>query len=163
MLGSVETVPIDGVAFRHQSPGFDPLSGEGARIGGGRYSPPESFPTLYLCISLDCVVAEFERLGMKHPAGKEALLPRELYEYRFHFHKTLDLTLPSVLDQLSVAASDLIVDRRDVCQNIGEAAHAVGFQAIRAPSATGVGDVLCVFSENIGAGTLIPRLRAVWR
>jgi RES domain-containing protein len=151
-----------GTAFRHQAPGFDPLDGGGARINGGRYNPPESFPCLYLCLSMDCAVAEFNRLGMKHPAGKAAFLPRELYEYRFEFQNALDLTSDTVLDELSLGAADLIVDRWDFCQSIGQAAHAVGFQAIRAPSATGVGQVLCVFPENLGGGTLIPRPLMVW-
>lgn len=139
------------------------MSGEGARIAGGRYNPPESFPTLYLCTSMECVVAEFERVSGKHPAGRGALLPRELYEYEFRFQKTLDLTAESVLSSLSIATADLIARPWDLCQNVGQAAQAVGFQAIRAPSATGFGDVLCVFPENIGAGMLVPRLLTVWQ
>ncbi len=155
---------MEGIAFRHQSPGFDPLSGEGARIRGGRYNPPESFLALYLCLSMDCIVAEFERLGAKNPAGKAALLPRELYKYEFEFEKVLDLTSAPVLDALSItSAAKLITDRWDLCQGIGQAAYAVGFQAIRAPSATGVDDVLCIFPGNIGGGTLIPALAAVWQ
>ncbi|MEX2587658.1 MAG: RES family NAD+ phosphorylase [Actinomycetota bacterium] len=154
---------MEGVAFRHLAPGFDPLSGEGARIAGGRYNPPDSFPALYLCTSLDCVTAEFERMGVKHPAGKTALLPRELYEYEFRFGKVLDLTSAVVLKELSISGEDLTVDKWDLCQSIGGAAHALGFQALRAPSATGVGDVLCVFPENLGAGTLMPSLRGVWK
>lgn len=154
---------MEGVAFRHLAPGFDPLSGEGARIGGGRYYPPESFPALYLCTSLDCVTAEFERLGMKHPAGKTALLPRELYEYEFRFRKVLDLTSADVLEGLSLSSENLTADRWDYCQSIGEAAHALYFQALRAPSATGVDGVLCVFPENLGSGILTPTLRDVWK
>jgi hypothetical protein len=111
---------------------------------------------------MECVVAEFDRMGAKHPAGQSALLPRELYEYTFQFQKVLDLTRTPVLRQLRLAAADLIADRWDLCQGIGQGAHAVGFQAVRAPSATGVGDILCVFPENIGAGKLIPAPVKVW-
>lgn len=154
---------MEGVAFRHLAPGFDPLSGEGARIAGGRYNPPDSFPALYLCTSLECVTAEFDRLGMKHPAGKAALLPRELYEYGFRFGKVLDLTSAAILRGLSIPGEDLTADRWDYCQSIGAAAHALGFQALRAPSATGVDNVLCIFPENLGSGTLMPALRDVWK
>ena len=156
-------VALNGVAFRHQAPGFDPLSGEGARIRGGRYNPPESSPVLYLCTSMDCLLAEFDRLGSKHPAGRSALLPRELYEYKFRFQNVLDLTSATIRGELSIAVADLTTDRWDLCQSLGQAAHAIGFQAVRAPSATGVGEVLCAFPENIGAGMLIPSLKAVWR
>ena len=39
-----------GEAFRHMATGWDdPLSGEGARIHGDRFNPPDKFPVLYLC------------------------------------------------------------------------------------------------------------------
>jgi RES domain-containing protein len=41
-------------AVRHLSPKHNPGSGEGARINGGRFNPPESFPTLYLCETRSC-------------------------------------------------------------------------------------------------------------
>ncbi len=37
-----------------------------------------------------------------------------------------------------------------------------GVQALIAPSATGVGDVLALFPENLSAGTIEPRLSATW-
>lgn len=102
-------------------------------------------------------------MGGKHPAGRSALLPRELYEYTFQFQKVLDLTSAAVLDQLNLGPTELIAEGWELPQSIGAAAHAVSFQAIRAPSATGVGDILCVMTENTGAGTLLPRLIQVWQ
>jgi hypothetical protein len=69
-----------GIAYRNQSPRYDPRSGEGARINGGRFNPP-GFPTLYLCETRPCVVAELTRQGTRHVVGVEGLLPRVLYRY----------------------------------------------------------------------------------
>lgn len=78
--------------YRNQSPRYDPRSGEGARINGGRFNPPGSFPTLYLCETRGCVVAELTRQGTRHVVGMEGLLPRVLYRYDLELHRVLDLT-----------------------------------------------------------------------
>lgn len=43
-------------------------------------------------------------------------------------------------------------------QQIGDAAHGHGFQAIRSPSATGVDRVLVIFPENLAGAVLDVRL-----
>jgi hypothetical protein len=48
------------------------------------------------------------------------------------------------------------------CQELGSLSHALGVQAIRSPSATGVDDVLAVFLQNLGLGTLEPELAEQW-
>lgn len=51
-LAGVTTAPrttLTITAYRNQSPRHDPRRGEGARIHGGRFNPPGSFPTPYLC------------------------------------------------------------------------------------------------------------------
>jgi len=53
-----------------------PASGEGARLNGGRFNLPDSFPVLYLCTTRPWVVAEMRRLGERQAIGVESLLPR---------------------------------------------------------------------------------------
>ena len=43
-LDALSRVPFEGEAFRHMGPGYGPLDAEGARIHGGRWNPPNSFP-----------------------------------------------------------------------------------------------------------------------
>jgi RES domain-containing protein len=50
-----------GDGYRQQSPRYEPLSGEGARLQGGRFNPPNSFSVLHLCTTRACAVAEFRR------------------------------------------------------------------------------------------------------
>lgn len=162
-LSSVQPVSFRGPAYRQQAPRFDPSSAEGARINGGRFNPPDSFPVLYLCLTRACAVAELERLGQRNIIGLEGFLPRVLYEYDVSLERVLDLTNPAVLDDIGVRPPILTADDWSLCQTIGEAAHAAGFQAIRSPSATGVDEVLVVFPELLGGGgRLEPRLVEEW-
>ena len=156
-------VAFVGETFRHMAARWDdPLTGEGARIRGGRFNPPDSFPVLYLCTSRSCTVAELRRLGRRQPIGVEGLLPRVLYRYETVLDRVLDLTSQATLEQLGitdqqVTGGDLTIPRR-----IGEAAHATGSQAIKAPSATGVDQVIAVFPESLGSGRLMPELLERW-
>lgn len=82
-----------GEAFRHMAAQWeDPLSGEGARIHGGRFNPPNSFPVLYLCATRPCVVAELRHRGERMVIGVKGLLPRVLYRYEVSLDRILDLT-----------------------------------------------------------------------
>jgi RES domain-containing protein len=58
LLATITPARFAGPAYRNQAPGFDPISGEGARRQGGRFNPPHSFPVIYLCATRPCVVAE---------------------------------------------------------------------------------------------------------
>lgn len=49
LAGRLEGHTLELVGYRNQAPGFDPRSGEGARRFGGRFTPPNSFPVIYLC------------------------------------------------------------------------------------------------------------------
>ncbi len=149
-------------AFRNQSPRYDPRSGEGARINGGRYNPPGSFPALYLCETRPCVVAELTRQGTRHVVGVEGLLPRVLYRYELDLHRVLDLTDTDTRTHLGITRDELVADDWTVCQQLGTEAHAVGDQGIRTYSATGVDTILVVFPELLGASLIEVELVEQW-
>jgi RES domain-containing protein len=161
----VSTAPrrhYEGSAFRHQSPRHDPLSGEGARLAGGRFNPPESFPVLYLCTTRACAVAEFRRFASRHPIGAELFLPRVLYEYRVAFSSVLDLTDTAIREHLDLDVGRLIEEDRALTQRLGELAHQFGYQAVSSPSVTGVDIVLAVFTDNLRTGRLEPEFAERW-
>ena len=143
-----------GSAYRNQSPRYDPRSGEGARLHGGRFNPPGSFPTLYLCETRPCAVAELTRQGTRHVVGVEGLLPRVLYRYELDLHRVLDLTDEQTRQQVGLTEDVLTGDDWSLCQQLGAEAYASGDQAIRTFSATGVDTVLAVFTELLGASLL---------
>lgn len=161
-LGAVPARTFEGAAFRHVAPKYDPRSGEGARLHGGRFNPPGSFPVLYLCTTRPCVITEFLRFGRAQAIGVQALLPRALYRYSVRLTRILDLTDEAVLSSLG-ASQEVITDESwAATQELGAEAHRLGWQAILAPSATRTDEVLAVFPELLGSGELIPSLLEIW-
>ncbi|MGH9185830.1 MAG: RES family NAD+ phosphorylase [Acidimicrobiales bacterium] len=161
-LSSARLKSLECVGYRNQSPGFDVRGGVGARRFGGRYNPPRSFPVIYLCLTKPCVVAELSALATRQNIQISDLLPREVWSVVTSLEKVLDLTDSSVLASLAVETNGLIRPDHAYTQQIGEAAHERAAQAIKAPSATGVDQVLAIFPENLGATTLHVELIEVW-
>lgn len=164
-LARIATAPrasLTITGFRNLSPRYDPRSGEGARIHGGRFNPPNSFPTLYLCETRDCALAELTRQGTRHVVGVEGLLPRSVYRYELGMDRVLDLTDETTLAHLRLTPPQLVSDDWSLCQEIGVAAHAGGDQAIRSPSATGVDNIVAVFIELVGASLHAVELTETW-
>ena len=77
--------------------------------------------------------------------------------------KVVDLTDGETLDALEIAPPDLVREDHRFTQEIGEAAHEHAFQAIRAPSATGVGDILAIFPEKLAGAVLDVNLLGEWK
>jgi len=161
-LGKLSGTGLSVIAYRNQAKGFDPRSGDGARRLGGRFNPPHSFPVLYLCLTRPCVVAELSRQAERQGLSVAALLPREVFEISADLDKVLDLTDTAILDGLEITQADLVREDHRFTQEIGEAAHEHAFQAIRAPSATGVDTVLAVFPEQLTGAVLGVKLLGQW-
>lgn len=163
----VATAPRDtyvGEAFRQMAAAWDdPLSGEGARIQGGRFNPPNSFPVLYLCSTRACTVAELQNRGKRLAIGVEGLLPRVVYRYDVSLDLVLDLTSIKTLNHVGISIPQIVGADLTVPRQLGEAAHATGSQAIRAPSVTGTDEVLAVFPELLASGRLIPQVVEQWQ
>ena len=162
VIPQLQTWDFSGECFRQQAPKYDPLSGEGARRQGGRFNPPHSFPVLYLCTTRACAVAELRRAGGRLAIGLEGLLPRQLYRYEVNLGRILDLTDVPTLTALGYSLSDMVSEDVSVTRAIGESAHSFGLQAVRSRSATTQDEVLAVFLENVGLGTLSASLSETW-
>jgi RES domain-containing protein len=80
-----------GMAYRHQAVGWNPLSGAGARIQGGRWNPPYSFATIYLAAERETAVAEFHRMAARSGRRSEDFLPRRVYRFELRLHRLVDL------------------------------------------------------------------------
>lgn len=154
--------PFSGKGWRHLSPRHDPLSGEGARLHGGRFNPAGSFPVLYICRTRPCVVAELQRFGERQAIGVDGLLPRHLYRYDIRLDRVLDLTNAGARSEVGLGLEVLTGPDWATCQDLGATAHALGVQAVLSPSAAGVDDVLAVFVQHIGLGTVEPTLVEEW-
>lgn len=163
-VDALPATPYSGEAFRHQPPGYNPLSGRGARIQGGRWNPPDSFPVLYLGLDRETVTNEFLRLARRSRRDPEDFLPRVLYRYDLDLTNVLDLREPDALDAVDLTPSLVASDDLRTCQDAGDAARRAGREGILAPSAAGPGVVLALFVEDLGAQSRVqPEELEVWR
>jgi RES domain-containing protein len=154
LLGRVDAlkpVALSAVAFRHIAKGRHPLSGAGARLQGGRWNPRESFSTLYLGLERETVVAEFYRMAERQGRAPEDFLPRQMHRYEVALTGALDLRPKAARDALDLTPDSLRSLDVQRCQEVGAAAHYLGFEGIIAPSATGSGTVVAVFFESLKA------------
>lgn len=158
LLRAIDGLPStlwSGKAFRHVSVGRAPLSGEGARLIGGRWNPPQSFAVVYLGLSRAVVVAEFHRLARRQHLAPESFLPRSLHTYDVALTAALDLRDPGHREAVGLTDANLQGDDLSACRAVGEAAHACGREAVIAPGASGDGDVLAVFAGRLSAGSVL--------
>ncbi len=82
------------------------------------------------------------------------MLPRELWVVTVSLRRVLDLTHPRSLLALGLDVEDLVRDDHGFTQTLGRFASEFGYQAIRAPSATGTDDVFAVMVDNLGGRRL---------
>ena len=154
-IDRIAPVGFDGEVVRHIAPGYLPLSGEGARIHGGRWNPPDSFPTLYTALTRETMLDELDRAARRQGLRVADLLPRVEVRYRVRLQRLLDLRDADALASVGLKEADLAADNWTACQVVGEAAHQVGVEGILAPSATSDGDVLVVFLDQIALGSTL--------
>jgi RES domain-containing protein len=83
------------------------------------------------------------------------LVNRSIAAIRVDLSRVLNLTDPDVLSALAIKPADLLADDTTLSRDIGAAAHAAGYEAILAPSATGAGTVLAVFGANRAPTSLL--------
>ncbi len=154
-IDTIAATTFTGTAYRHVAARRGPLSGSGARSQGGRWNPPQSFATLYLALERDTVIAEFYRLAARSQRAPQDFLPRHFHSYDLNLTQVLDLRTPGARSALNLDLTDIASDDLTTCQAIGETAHYLGYEAILAPSATGTGVVLAVFSDRMQGGSNI--------
>jgi RES domain-containing protein len=86
--------------------------------------------------------------------GVASFLPRNLHIITVHALQVLDLTVTHALQAVGLTIEDIQAADQTPCQRVGQAAHFLGFQGIRAPSATGIGYVIAAFEPQLSAGQL---------
>jgi RES domain-containing protein len=158
LIEAVDRLPRHAIAasvLRHISPGYLPLSAEGARIHGGRWNPPASFSVLYTAFDRATVMAELERAARRQGLTIDDLLPRDEVAYAVSLQRVLDLHAPANLEAVGLSENALSAPDWGPCQAVGDAAHYVGFEGIHAPSATGTGSTLAILLDRLTLGSTI--------
>jgi RES domain-containing protein len=154
-VDSVDPVPLNARLFRLMSGRYSPLSGEGARTVGGRWNPPGSFPTLYLASTEATAVAEVERGFAVQGRSLRDAIGLVIYEYEVDIHSVLDLTSTESMTAVGLATESISSPDRSACQAVGDAAHFVGLEAIRAPSAAGNDETVALFLDKQQPGSVV--------
>lgn len=146
-----------GTVFRHTTARRDPLSGAGARLSGGRWNPKDLFETLYLASPAQACVAELERLAHSQDVAVSDLLavPRLLHTIEVVELPVLDLSTDAALAAAGLSLADIRSDNWSRCQSVGHAVWFLKLGGVRAPSATGEGEVIAVFEGRIDPGQLV--------
>lgn len=160
-LDGLAATDYEGRAFRHVSIGRSALSGEGARLHGGRWNPPESFAVLYLALDVATAVREFHRLASKQGLAAKDFLPRDLVTYDIRLQHVIDLRIDEHAVTLNLDRGPMAADDPSACQLVGEAAHHAGFEAVLAPSATGIGYIVAVYLDRMLPGSVVKDVASV--
>lgn len=142
-----------GRAFRHTSPGRDPLSGEGARQFGGRWNSP-GISTVYLAAPRETCLAEFHRMAATQPVSASDFDRRAIHEIDVDSLRVLDLRSELALATVGLELSDVMSQSWLACQQVGDAASFLNCEGILTISATGAGHIIAVFRDIVGPDKL---------
>jgi hypothetical protein len=134
----------------------DPLDGRHAAQRGGRWNPPESFPVVYLCESVEVARANVYRLLEAQPYGPEDLRPEAapvLVRTRVPGDRYLNAVTDAGLRDLGLPKTYPLDGRRrpvprSRCQPIGLRAWEAGLPGIAARSARATGEELAYFGRR---------------
>jgi hypothetical protein len=153
----LRTIRRGGPYLRVADPAWeDPLDGRFAADRGGRWNPPESFPAVYLCRSLEVARANVFRKLAGQPYGPEDLrpasgpvlvrtsVPEDRYLNALTEAGLRDAGLPKTYPLDSRLR--LVPWRR--CQPIGLRAWEAGLPGVAARSARATGEELAYFGRR---------------
>lgn len=141
--------------------GKDILSGEGARLYGGRLNFRGSFHVVYG--SADEMTALYESRVRAKRYGLKIRKPRILVAIELQLQRVLDLRIPSITRRLGVRMEELACENWEnlqfrgieaLSQALGRAAFHTGFEAVVIPSfAYPGGTNLAWFPHNMKEGS----------
>lgn len=127
------------------------LSTEGNRYYPGRYHIAGETGILYTSLKEEVAARELDRHAARGDLQGDLVAGR----IRVKLQKVLDLTQAANLSKLGLSKENLVSADYSATQAISLQARKGGFQGIIVPSATGQGDNLVVFENNLGEGCLI--------
>jgi RES domain-containing protein len=167
-LAAVAAARWQGVLFRFAAPEYassgDLLTGQGARVHGGRWNPPGSFAAVYGSLTPEVAMAETFAAARRHGIPDAELTPRVIAAARATLARVVDLTRDEIRGRLGVTAGRMVEEpwaelngrgEEALTQAIGRAAHALLLEGLIVPSSASPGGRNAVlFPDYIGAGAL---------
>jgi len=157
--------PFSAVCYRCTEPQFADqiVSGLGSQLHGARWTPKNSFPTVYLCDSVEAALQEYLARGRRMRLPDHKSLPMVMAWIKVKAANLLDTTDTEVAAVINpLLATDkihwrAIQDRRDaVSQAIGRAMHEVCFSGLIAPSQALPGSkIIIIFPKKLKAPEML--------
>jgi RES domain-containing protein len=152
-VNAIGPTPWSGRSFRYTTARRDPISGEGARLHGGRWNPTDLFPVIYLGIPEAACMGELEKAAADNhlDVATQLQVPYKLHTIALNEVPVLDLRVKPSQLALGLEPDDFS-GPWDSCQPIGHAAWFLEFAGVLAPSATGVGHTIALFEHRTHPG-----------
>lgn len=158
-------VAWSGVVYRSSSVQYaterDLITGEGSRLGGGRWNPRRSFPTVYMALDPETALAETLSHFRYYGLPFDQAMPRVFVALRVQLRRVLDLNRQTIRRVLGITPARLLKEdwralqdqrKEALTQALGRAAYVAGFEGILVPSAARPeGSNLVLLLENLVA------------
>lgn len=126
---------------------------EASSAAEGRFHVQREFGAVYVAADPETALAELDHKARRAGLSREDLLPRLLLTLELTTRRILDLTDRGVQKAWGLTAADLSSDDHTRCQEVARAARDDGYEAIRFPSARGVGENYAVFLDRLAPGS----------
>lgn len=114
----------------------------------GRFNTPD-VGAVYVSRQPETAVEEFRRRAARDGVSLTDMHPRSLFVVDLLVLQAVDLTAPGQLNACGLRPEDLITEDMKRCQEVAAVAAGLGAEAIQWASATGQGESLAVFMQNL--------------
>jgi RES domain-containing protein len=162
---SKKGVPFSGICYRCTEPQFADqiIAGLGSQIHGARWTPKNSFPSVYLCQTAEAALQEYLERGRRMKIPDHKSLPMVMAGVKVKAGNLLDTTNPEVaaviqpfLDAEKIHWRAIQSRREAVSQAIGRAVHEICFSGLIAASQALPGSKnIIVFPRKLGASEML--------
>ena len=149
---------LSGIVFRATSPRYRDLHRTAAitrqPYALGRFNTPE-FGAVYVSREPDTACEELRRRLGRAGESLEQVHPRSIFVLDIHLHQIADIRTVEDLAAWGLAPSDIGADDMKRCQEMAAVAVRLGYEAVRWRSATGAGESLALYVDQLRPGSRI--------
>jgi RES domain-containing protein len=149
-------VPISGVVFRVTSPRYRDLHSTALitqqPFALGRFNTAEC-GAVYVAREPETACEELRRRLQRAGETLEHVHPRSIFVLDIHLHAVADIRTRENLIAWGLTANDVAADDMKRCQNMARTAAQLGYEAVRWRSATGSGESLALYIDQLRPGS----------
>jgi len=156
-LKNISPISFSGIYFHGFRKDIPALNTENYKYTNGRWHLKGEFGGLYSGENQKVCQEEIRRVyGGKTPAKEYRIVKLQI-----SLSKVLDLTNPDNLKKLNIKKEQLISGKGQVSEtavipnSIAKSAHGLGYEAIIAPSTTGLGKSIVLYQDNFKSNSSV--------